>query len=234
MKKTIAFAPNIFLLVVILTACWQINAKETVKDTDIVCFAAQKKWICAPKDNQQIAQEKAKKLIKEDTKQINDEAKNSEVVVRSLNIPKLKAVDDSVTTSNNIDNPVTTSDNTNNTSTNVNNEINKPISKSDNLRDNPNKTNPVSDYSSYWSYQLIGVSTEQAAFNFVAQNNIHKSDLLIVKSEFNGFDWFVVLYNLYKDKASGIQDRSNIPENIEKPWLRPLSNLVIKSVVEDF
>jgi septal ring-binding cell division protein DamX len=224
MNKTIAIAPKNILIIFALLYVWQIQAQEPAKDTDIVCFAAQKKWICAPKDNQKMAQEKAGKLIKQDSN--NSEVQKSEVVVRSLNIPKIEAIDYSAATSP-VDEPTIQSSKE---------EIveEPPLEPSKIQSEYNTKPESIKDYADFWSYQLIGVSTQQAAIKYVEQNQLNKLDVLIVESEHQGYDWFVVLFKLYQDRTSAIQDLNNLPSNLKKPWLRPLKNLVIKSFIEDF
>ncbi|MGJ8662159.1 MAG: SPOR domain-containing protein [Marinicella sp.] len=60
---------KIFMLFPLTLLSWQgISAdatEEATADTEIICFAAQKKWVCAPADQQQKAHEKAIKLAQE-------------------------------------------------------------------------------------------------------------------------------------------------------------------------
>jgi hypothetical protein len=90
MNKITAITATNALFIFTLLFAMSVLAKESGKDTDIVCFAAQNKWICAPKDQQEIAQEKASKLIKEKNK-LNSQ--KEDVVVNPLNIPKMEAID---------------------------------------------------------------------------------------------------------------------------------------------
>jgi septal ring-binding cell division protein DamX len=214
------------LLIYALLLSWHIQAKESDKDTNIVCFAAQKKWICAPKDNQDIAQEKAGKLIKQEASKT--ETQKSEVVVRSLNIPKMQAIDYSDP------NPSNTGSSINDSSESMDPE---PIEVKVSNKDTTNtfsKPINIDDYSKYWSYQLVGVSTQQAAIKFVQKNNLSNEDIMIVESEHNTYEWFVVLYKLYNDKDSAAKDQYNLPTGLNKPWLRPLNSLKIKSIIKEF
>jgi septal ring-binding cell division protein DamX len=92
----------------------------------------------------------------------------------------------------------------------------------------------IDDYSKYWSYQLVGVSTQQAAINFVKQMDLSKADVMIIESEHNNYEWFVVLFKLYNDKDTAVKDELNLPQGLLNPWLRPLNSLTIKNIVESF
>lgn len=224
MKKTKVHSIVNLLLFLILIINNFAFAKNSKKDTDIVCFAAQKKWICAPKNNQEIAQEKAEKLIKE-TEQ--NKPSNSAVVLKPLNFPKMQAIDYSDPSQRNT---VTKAQNQEAPAKPTQSENPTTSGQSNNKITNLNKEN----FSEFWSYQLIGVSTKQSAIKFVESNNLNKSDILIVESEHQGNQWYVILYNLYKDKDSGLSDKINLPSQLNKPWLRPLNNLKINNFVEIF
>lgn len=178
-------------------------AKKKTEDTNIVCFAAQNKWICAPEDKQEIANEKAQKLLN----QKKSEAVPANVVIKPINIPKFETVD----------NPIAIT------------QISKP--KATNPPQIRRNGNP---YAKLWAHQLIGVSTPNSAVNFVKNKHLNKEDILIIKSVRNEMDWWIILYGLYKDKQTGLDNANNLPESIKNPWLRPLKNLKVNGFIEDF
>ncbi len=179
-------------------------AKDKIKDTNIICFAAKNQWVCAPEDKQHIANTKASKLINKS----ESELETSEVVIKTLNAPKFN----NSGSYKNKTSPIAP----------IKQELPKTIKTP---QDNP--------YANLWSHQLIGVSTPQNAINFVKQKNLNKNDVLIVKSSRNDLDWWIVLYGLYKDKDTGLQN-NNLPQTIEKPWLRPLKNLQFNGFIEKY
>jgi septal ring-binding cell division protein DamX len=205
-------------IILFLLTSFFVNAKETEKDTEIICFAAQSKWICAPADQQNLASQKAQDLLEKN----KSELISSEVVIKSINIPKFESLEtntttEQVTADKNIEKPLET-EFANNTKQNI-----KQI--------NTNSENP---YAKLWSHQLIGLSTPNSAVKFVVQNNLNKEEVLIIQSTRANMDWWIVLYGLYNDKQTGLDNEKNLPTNINKAWLRPLKNLIVKGYVEKF
>ncbi|MFK8011093.1 MAG: SPOR domain-containing protein [Marinicellaceae bacterium] len=198
-------------------------AQNKDNETNIVCFATQNKWICAPEDQQNIANEKASKLLEKQT----SELKSADVVIKPINMPKFNtqnsivAKDDDKSKSNrnlvNKTTPTQTSKKSQDSS-----EVNyKEVSAS----------NP---YAKLWSHQLIGVSSSQGAINYVNQKQLNKDEVLILKTLRSDKDWWIVLYGLYKDKQTGLDNANNLPANIDPPWLRPLKNLQVKGFIEKY
>lgn len=202
-------------------------AKKKDIETNIVCFAAKNKWICAPEDQQNIASEKATKLLDAHASEIG----SSEVVIKSINIPKFNS-------SNSYDSfnaakiePKTPSETNQQIDTEQASEkTDKQAGSNIKLKDTTNN-NP---YAKLWSHQLIGVSTHQSAINYVKKMRLNKDDVLILKSSRANMDWWIVLFGLYKDKQTGIDNAINLPSNIDPPWLRPLRNLEVKGFVESY
>jgi septal ring-binding cell division protein DamX len=226
-RKNITSHIKLPIIVICLIYSSLILAKNKDNETNIVCFAAQNKWICAPEDQQNIANEKATKLL--DMK--SSEVGSSEVVIKPINIPKFNA-------NNTFDSAEYVSPQTQSLpSENTNQENNAPSLKP-NVNSEPEielKNTPANNpYAHLWSHQLIGVSTPQNAINYVKQKNLNKDDVLILKSTRAEQDWWIVLLGLYKDKQTGIDNTKNLPDNIDTPWLRPLKNLDVKGFIDSF
>ena len=196
-------------------------SKEPPNETNIVCFAAKNKWVCAPENKQEVANEKANKLLKSK----HSELGTSDIVIKSINIPKF-------------DSPTTT--NTQPSTPNIvvdNKTIPKIESNTNKKQSSPITTQTIENknpYAKLWSHQLIGVSTPQNAINFVRNHNLNKDDILIIQSVRNGMDWWIILFGLYQDKKTGLDNENNLPDNINKPWLRPLKNLQVNGFIEKF
>lgn len=196
--------------------------KEKPKETNIVCFAAKNKWVCAPEDQQKIANEKAKKLLVKN----NSELETSEVVIRPINLPKFN------TSSEPAEQTTLTPDvNTDNTIISKEEPNNNRDSSISTITKHKKNTNP---YAELWSHQLIGVSTPQNAINYVRKHKLNKDDILIIQTVRNSMDWWIILFGLYKDKQTGLDNESNLPKNIDTPWLRPLKNLQVNGFIEKF
>jgi len=200
-----------------------LQAKKKPKETNIVCFAAKKQWICAPEGEQELANQKASKLL-ETTSDID----MSDVVIKPIIMPKFDTPASPLKDplESNHQASMTTSD------TPIENGVKEThIEKSASLiQEKPIAENP---YANLWSHQLIGVSTPQSAVKYVRKNNLNKDDILIIKSERKGMDWWIILFGLYKDKQTGLENETNLPAN-SKPWLRPLKNLQVNGFIEKF
>ena len=220
-RKYITSYYKLPILAIMLVTSLIVNAKKEEKDTEIICFAAQNKWICAPADQQDIASQKAQKLLDKSKSEIG----SSEVVIKSINIPKFDTRVKEVphdTLSNQqhiVNNPIEKQK-----IEGLNN--NKPIFKTINENENP--------YANLWSHQLIGLSTPNSAIKFVKQHNLDINEVLIIQSTRANMDWWIVLYGLYADKQTGLDNAINLPKHINNSWLRPLKNLVVNGFVEKF
>ena len=181
-----------------------IFAKIKNQETNIVCFAAQSKWVCAPEDKQEIANIKAEVIP-------------TNIVIKPINIPKFQTSEKSLSRK---------PDQKQIVSNKITNKPTVAFNEKTRVNDNP--------YAKLWAHQLIGVSTPNSAINFVKNKNINKEDVLIIKSVRKEMDWWIILYGLYKDKQTGLDNESNLPKNIKKPWLRPLKNLTVNGFIEDF
>lgn len=202
---------SILVFTVLITSA--VFAKKKTEDTNIVCFAAQNKWICAPEDKQEIANKKAQKLLEKK----KSGAVPANIVIKPINIPKFAPKKDPIVATQLISTEPVEKPPAHNISTQ------SPLRQSN---DNP--------YAKLWAHQLIGVSTPNSAVNFVKNKHLNKNDILIIQSVRKGMDWWIVLYGLYKDKQTGLDNVKNLPKNINKPWLRPLKNLKVNGFIDDF
>ncbi|HEX7763505.1 MAG TPA: SPOR domain-containing protein, partial [Cellvibrio sp.] len=77
-----------------------------------------------------------------------------------------------------------------------------------------------------YTIQLLGVSTEKAARDFVAAQ-ANKKDLLVFKSKRQGRDWFVVITGRYSNSAQARQGIVNLPavQRDAGPWPRDIKTI---------
>lgn len=77
-----------------------------------------------------------------------------------------------------------------------------------------------------YTIQLLGVSTEKAARDFVAAQ-ANKKDLLVFKSKRQGRDWFVVITGRYSSSAQARQGIVNLPavQRDAGPWPRDIKTI---------
>lgn len=80
--------------------------------------------------------------------------------------------------------------------------------------------------SNEFTVQLLGVSSEKAARDFVA-GQANKSDLLVFKSKRQGKDWFVVITGRYASSAQARQAIANLPaaQRDAGPWPRDVKTI---------
>lgn len=76
---------------------------------------------------------------------------------------------------------------------------------------------------SEFTLQLVGLSNEKAAHEFIAEQP-NKKDLLLFKSKRAGKDWFVVVTGHYESSAKARQVIQSLPESQKKasPWPREI------------
>jgi septal ring-binding cell division protein DamX len=76
---------HIKLSALILCTCsFAFAAKNNEKETNIVCYAAQSKWICAPEDKKELANIESTKLNEKDSAN----QLSSNVVIKQLKVPQ--------------------------------------------------------------------------------------------------------------------------------------------------
>ena len=196
-------------------------AKKKDIETNIVCFATKNKWICAPEDKQSLASKKATKLLDIQSSEVG----SSDVVIRTINMPKFNTSHSSDSGGN--------KKSTSETVTKTNQATGK-ADKQEESKINLKVTSANNPYAKLWSHQLIGVSTHQNAINFVYQKKLNKDDVLILKSTRANMDWWIVLFGLYKDRQTGVDNAIHLPSNLDAPWLRPLKNLEVKGFIEKY
>lgn len=79
---------------------------------------------------------------------------------------------------------------------------------------------------SEFTLQIVGVSNEKAALEFIAAQS-NKKDLLLFRSIRQGKDWFVVVSGHYANSASARKAAQSLPESQLKsaPWPRDLKTI---------
>jgi septal ring-binding cell division protein DamX len=212
---------------------FSVAAEKKSEDIDIVCYATPKQWVCAPESEKQKANEKAAELVEKYEKEAP-----SNIVIKTIDIPKFESAEpvkkDDFYSAILPREEVVNKDEVVEDAVETEQSATEPVAQSQKQPQNnytPVDSNP---YARLWSHQLIGVSTPQNAVKFVVSKKLRKEDVLIIKTTRVGMEWWVVLFGLYKDKQTGIENEVNLPTNLDKPWLRPLFNLDVLGFIEDF
>ena len=84
----------------------------------------------------------------------------------------------------------------------------------------------LSQGSSYYTIQLMGVRKEALLFDFVERNQLLKqNEIAFYQSTFEDKVWFQLLYGVYVTKKDAQAAADNLPLKIRKssPWIRKLS-----------
>ena len=198
-------------IIFLLFLCLASLAKEQNKETNITCYAAKNKWICASDSQQQEAESKANLFSQ-------SEVETSDVVIKPLNLPKFSSKPQSHHPSKKKSQQTNNRPSENNPQKTV-----KQI--------NHTQVTPSNQYQNYWTYQLIGVSTKNNALKYVSKNNFSQDKIQVIKTRHNSMDWWIVTFGLYRNKQAAINDRDNLPSTHAKPWLRPLKNTEIIEII---
>jgi hypothetical protein len=86
----------------------------------------------------------------------------------------------------------------------------------------------LSQTSSYYTIQLMGVRKEALLFDFVKRNQLLKQDeIAFYQTTFKDKPWFQLLYGVYATKKDAQSAADNLPPKIREssPWIRRLSGV---------
>jgi DamX protein len=107
-------------------------------------------------------------------------------------------------------------------------EVVKPAVKPEAVAPNASaqERNILAWKTSEFTIQLLGVSTEKAARDFIAAQ-ANKKDLLVFKSKRQGKDWFVVITGRYASSAQARQAIASLPaaQRDAGPWPRDIKTI---------
>ena len=84
----------------------------------------------------------------------------------------------------------------------------------------------LSQVSSYYTIQLMGVHKETLLFDFVEKNQLlEQNEIAFYQTTFKNKPWFQLLYGVYATKKAAQAAADNLPLKIRKssPWIRRLS-----------
>jgi len=84
----------------------------------------------------------------------------------------------------------------------------------------------LSQESSFYTIQLMGVRKEALLFNFVERNQLlQQNEIAYYQTMFKDKPWFQLLYGVYATKKDAQAAADNLPPKIRKssPWIRRLS-----------
>ncbi|TDR20405.1 SPOR domain-containing protein [Marinicella litoralis] len=226
------------------------DTPENANETNIICYAAKSKWVCAPADEKERAQEKAMKLALGESEQNRFTNENSQAVeiqtIESNNIgQQVETYEDPLQSS--IKDFIPREDAI---APSKSAELNEPAAQSavpdsseqpTNAQDTSTVTTTIvpsvtpsadfsqwqSQFADYWTFQVIGTSNRHHLAEFIAQHGLAQTDHSIVKTQVNGADWWVVLSGIYLSRDQALSQRDTLPTALStNAWVRQIKSIV--------
>lgn len=225
-------------------------------ENEIVCFAAKKKWVCAPKDESEKAHEKAMQIVANDEPEEIQSLSDSNVQIQTMRFnDEIKPINNQT-----VNNPPTqqaviqeqikdftpredvvdeqpdavesdvskaSPEPTSNTLSEA--EV-KQVSPTSSTRDRTvdNSFNQwQNEFPDSWSFQVIGTSNRHHINDFINTNGLANYPHAVVKTQANGADWWVVLAGLFESRDAAISKRQELPSQLAtNAWVRQIKTIV--------
>lgn len=228
-------------LVLFLTSSGAVAKKEPLvekddppAETEIICFAAKEKWVCAPARERQQAHQKAMRLIETpDDNEVDDEPATQvqittvpqstqwDVTEESLadnevNAPAQVEVAESDPT------PATQATPTEKaiTSDQSDTELSATASPSSlNFRD-WQQQQPAA-----WVLQLVGTTNLPNLEQFINQHDLSDATFAIATTEVKGAPWHIVLLGVFDSREAALAHRDTLSQSLQSAWARPVAGI---------
>jgi septal ring-binding cell division protein DamX len=248
---TISTVVSILLLQVIAVSAQSADEQAT-SESNIVCLAAKKKWVCAPADELPKAEEKARLLALEpeepDTVEIQtlqpvnvgQQVRNEQT---SYTIQDFVARDDvlneadettqSNTNTNEVDEDASSSVDeapatiaTNNKVVSIE-QVSEPVNDTREYQTAPTNFNYwQKNFSQQWTFQVVGTSNRHHIDGFIQQHGLEDANYTIVKTQRDGADWWIVLTGLYSSRDQAKSQQHTLPSALANgAWVRQISSI---------
>lgn len=239
------------LFLLILVAAASVAAKKNLpiekesppSETEIVCFAAMEKWVCAPASDQQQAKDKAMRLIDEKMQQ-------DAVVIQTIpteNQWQAVVVDESATSESPAEISVTLAEpqiEVNSASATV--QDNPVITRSEQVE--PTADQPVAEvalgsqkqsahfsdwqanHSQQWTLQAVGTTNLPNLAGYINQNALDSENMAVATTEVKGAPWHIVLVGVFADREQALaykmEAQSQGASWANQAWPRPIAGIV--------
>ncbi|KAA3650166.1 MAG: hypothetical protein DWP95_01540 [Proteobacteria bacterium] len=220
------------------------NPEADSERSEVVCYAAKDRWVCAPKGSKRptatIENIKAKAATQaEDVEQLSEddsinpldpptgvESMTDNAPEQPVVNPMAETPQEKVTEQPPQSNVVAEPDQP---------EVELPdtdqVTTADQVAASTQAPDYVGDnwfqhYPDHWTIQIIGVANQQNLEAFIRQQQLTDHDYRIVETRANDAPWWVVIYGHYPSRDDADMARNNLPKNLASDaWLRPLSSL---------
>lgn len=214
------------------------------KRTQVVCYAAEDRWVCAPKGSEKpdvaINQEKQATESEQASTAESTQPQTEPMSVNPLDPPEGVESFTDTAPEQTINNPMAETPEDTLTEQSPQNTVpaepQPPETGQSIMADDlPSEVAATTDYAGdnwferypdHWTIQIIGVANRQNLDAFIQQQQLTDANHRIVETRVNDAPWWVVIYGHYPDRNAADEARSRLPERLATDaWLRPLSSL---------
>lgn len=219
------------LMMVLVFIVFYVEAKQKITEEtepttqyEMTCHAAVNKWICAARDQDKVAYEKAYLIRKEHIDNMDSAVENVELSTIKP-VPDFNAADTTINVKTKVE-----SERINNSSVrdNARVENERPISVDDKEKTQSIFAQWLKKFPNAWTIQVIGVSDRSGLSDFFQQHNLDKKQFIVVETQNNGKPWWIVIFNYYVDRQLANQAITELPFSLQKQvWIRPLRGITV-------
>ncbi|WP_395377265.1 SPOR domain-containing protein [Marinicella sp. W31] len=248
------------IIIIVYMTCLSLQAQSQSRtseetgptaETEIVCYAAAGKWICASKSEQAAARQQAT-TVNQQQKQAEEAEADAVQITTVPPIPSFENVDDNepskaaVTESSDTataqvtqerepaaqptaqkeqlieeSQPTVTSQTTQNT---TNRQTPPSTVNQDSTEDTLEQW--LQDYPNDWTVQVIGLSNVQNLDQFFNQYGLNRNDYMIVETVVEAGPWWIVILEHFPNRDAAVAAKSRLPSQLaDKAWVRPINGI---------
>ncbi|WP_154222513.1 SPOR domain-containing protein [Marinicella rhabdoformis] len=232
---------NAFLILVILLI--GLNAPAEAKkelpvekdsppsETEIICFAAKEKWVCAPASDQQQAKDKAMRLIEE-------KSQTDDVVIKTIPVEEEwndVVIEESTTAnaSDAIESSGVEVENTVAKESTVINQNPSPQQTQKSEQQPEHQSNVFSDWKAnhnqQWTLQAVGTTNLSNIERFITDNQLGNQTMSIATTEVKGAPWHIVLVGLFDNREQALAFKMAAVDEgaswASSAWPRPINGI---------
>ncbi len=218
-----------------------VETESLASETEIICFAAMDKWVCAPASDQQQAKAKAMRLVEEKEQQ-------NAVVIKTMPVESQwqeAVIEESVSEEHvqeTQDNPVQVGDTSNQVpsiqpvaaqAVANQQETVQPIA-TPSAASNKTSSQIFSEWqvshNKQWTLQAVGTTNLPNLEDFITQNNLGKETMSIATTEVKGAPWHIVLVGLFDSRDQALAFKITAENRGDSwavsAWPRPVDGIV--------
>ncbi len=199
-------------------------------ETEIVCFAAKEKWVCAPAGDRQQAHQKAMKLIDaQDDGEPDDEPPESVQITTVPEPTTWDVVEEPVNQKpvNQEPKAVSTAE------TQLSETETPPVEQPYAVKQAAPSSGHVSvnfrEWQQHrpeaWVLQLVGTTNLPNLEQFINQHDLSQSTFAIATTEVKGAPWHIVLLGVFDTRDAALAHRNALSHELQSAWPRPIAGI---------